>query len=107
MTDDLVQDQDTGIWRPRRRTFIVMAGTILGPTGAPADTGLVRGWKLGEVDGLSVGVVGLGTITLGQQPDRAPQGPKEYIIRDGRAVRNPEYRGRDAAMRGGTVILTS
>lgn len=95
--DDLELDPDTGIWRPRRRTFLIMtgmalAGTILGPTGE-AVSSLEAGDSIYIPRPAGGGwSVGLGTFTLGKQPGRNPGAPREYIVVDGHPRRNPAYR---------------
>jgi len=93
--DDLELDQDTGIWRPKRRTFLIMtgmalAGTILGPTGEAVTLTEINHLILPPDEG--AWRVGLGTLTLGTQPGRTPGAPREYVVVDGHPTRNPEYR---------------
>ncbi len=90
--DELEQDQDTGIWRPKRRTFIIMLGTAMAGTilitPAEAATQIGIDWASGpDYLALASGNVGLGTFTLGKQPARDILAQKEYLVVDGHVRR--------------------
>jgi len=94
--DELELDQDTGIWRPKRRTFLIMLGTamagtiLITPAQAAAEIGI--DWASGPdylalAGGGDSWRVGLGTLTLGTQPDRDSLAQPEYVVVDGHVRR--------------------